>query len=95
MKNIIDFVKRNILWLIGGFLALIILEPELAEIKTLLLIIISECLAIALSGLAQFVYTKIDFIRENAVSSLGMIFIGVHILCGLTILGVYIAQFCN
>ncbi len=95
MKNVIEFVKRNIVWLIGGILALALLNPSLAEIKTLLLIVITECLAIALSGLAQFVYTKIDFIKENALNSLGMIFIGVHLLCGLTILGVYIAQFCG
>ena len=95
MKTFIDFIKRHFVWIIAGLISLVMLNPTIAEIKTLLLIVISECLAIALSGLAQFVYTKIDFIRENAVNSLGMIFIGVHLLCGLTILGVYLAQYCN
>lgn len=70
-----------------------ILVPSFAEIRTLLLLVITECTALALSGAAQYVYTKIDFTADNAPLNLGMIFLGVHILTGLTILGVYLAQF--
>lgn len=95
MKKIIEFLKRNILWVIGCFLGLLLLEPTIAELKTIFLVIICESLALAMSGIAQYVYTKIDFIKANALNSLGLIFIGVHILTGLTILGVYLAQFAN
>jgi hypothetical protein len=95
MNKIIDFIKRHSLWLIAGALAIFFLDPSIAEIKTLLLIISAEILAIALSGFAHFVYTKIDFTKDDASMNLGMIFLGVHSLVGLTILGVYIAQYCN
>jgi hypothetical protein len=93
MKNILDFIKRNVLWLLAGGLAFALINPSIAEIKTLFLIVVIESLALALSGLAVYVYTKIDFTKESAGNNLGLIFLGVNICVGLTVLGVYIAQF--
>ncbi len=93
MNNLIDFAKRHILWLGIGLVSLAIFRPGLAEIKTMLLIAIIESLAIALSGVALFAYTKIDFTRETASSNPGFIFLGVHLSVGLIVLGVYLAQY--
>ena len=93
MKNIKDFLVRNGIWIVIGGLALWLLKPGLAEINTLLLISAVECVAMALSGVAVYVFTKIDFTKAEAMSSLGSIFLGVHICVGLIVLGVYIAQY--
>jgi len=93
MKNAIDFIKRHILWLSVGFVSLLILRPGLREIKTMLLIAAIESLAIALSGLALFAYTKVDFTREAVNTNPGFIFLGVHLSVGLIVLGVYLAQY--
>ena len=93
MKEIYDFIKRNIVWLLLGTIAIWLFKPEIAEIKTILLISTIEAMALGLSGIAAFVYTKIDFTQAHNNSNLGFIFLGVHVCIGLTILGVYLAQF--
>ena len=93
MQKYLDYLKRHLLWIVTGIIGAALLQPSLGEVKTLLIIVIVESLAVALSGFAQYVYTQIDFTRDSAVHSLGMIFLGVHILVGLTILGVFLAQF--
>jgi hypothetical protein len=92
MNQIKDFIFRNATWLILGFIAIILLKPALAEINTFLLITVIECTAIALSGLAVFAFTKIDFTQEIARNNLGYIFLGVHLCVGFAVIGVYIAQ---
>ena len=54
MKNIIDFVKRNVLWFGVGALSLLLFSPGMPEIRTFLLILTIESLAIALSGVALY-----------------------------------------
>ncbi|MBM2817025.1 MAG: hypothetical protein HW421_3787 [Ignavibacteria bacterium] len=93
MNNLINFFTRHAIWLALGVVAILFLNPGIEEIKTLLLITAVECLAIALSGIAVYVYTKIDFTSYEAMHCLGWIFLGVHICVGLVVLGVYIAQF--
>lgn len=93
MEKYFEILKRHLLWIALGVVAAAALCPGLGEIKTMLMIVIAETLAVALSGFAQYVYTRIDFTRDGVPGSLGSIFIGVHLLTGLTILGVYIAQF--
>lgn len=73
-------------------LATYLLGPGLAEANTLLLIITIETLAIALSGLAVFVFTQIDLTRYVVNSNIGFVFLGVHVCTGLSVLGVYITQ---
>ena len=93
MKNIMNIIKRNSLWLGFGGLALLLLSPAMPEFRTLLLTILIECLALALSGLSVYAFTKTDFIKSKNTQVLGQIFLGVHISTGLVILGVYMAQF--
>ena len=93
MKEVINFISRHFVWLITGLAAIIILKPGIAEIKTVLIIITAECLALSLSGLAAFVFTKIDFTKDNVNNNLGLIFLGVHIFVSIVVLGVYIVQY--
>ena len=93
MKYVIDFVKRNVVWLGIAVISLLAFHPGVAEIKTMLLIALIESLAIALSGVALYAYTKIDFTQDTANSNLGFIFLGVHLSVGLIVLGVYLAQY--
>lgn len=92
MQNIIDFVKRHAVWFLIGLISTWLISPAISEFRTILLILTVESLAIALSGVSAFVYTKIDFTTE-ATSNPGLIFLGVHICVGLVVLGVYIVQF--
>ncbi|MDQ1266422.1 MAG: hypothetical protein QG635_1574 [Bacteroidota bacterium] len=93
MNNILDFLKRYGILIILAAAALAVLRPKLPELNTLALITAIEAIAVALSGLAAFAYTKIDFTKEDIRTNLGYIFLGVHICTGLTVLGVYIAQY--
>jgi hypothetical protein len=93
MNSLIKFIGRNAIWLALGSIALAVFHPGLAEIRTLLLIAVIESAAIALSGVASYAYTKIDFTRDTASANLGFIFLGVHICVGLIVLGVYLAQY--
>ena len=79
MNNILKFISRNAVWVAIGTLALMLFGPAVQELKTLLLIIAVEALALGLSGIA--------------VRNLGFIFLGVHLCVGLVVLGVYLAQF--
>ena len=108
IKSVVDFILRNAVWLIIGIVAVFFLRPGTAEIQTFLFIAVHEAIALTLSGIALYTYTKIPFTKlimegdDNKINSverysmmvvLGQIFLGVHILVGLVVLGVYIAQF--
>ena len=93
MKKALNFMLRHSIWVAIGGSALIFLQPEFAEIKTLLLITAIEALALALSGVSVFVYTRIDFTKYFVNANPGLVFLGVHMCVGLIVLGVYIAQF--
>lgn len=108
IKSAVDFILRNAVWLIIGIVAVFFLRPGTAEIQTFLFIATLESIALSLSGIALYTYTKIPFTklimegddkelnsveRHSIMVVLGYIFLGVHILVGLVVLGVYIAQF--
>jgi hypothetical protein len=95
MKDILNFVTRHATWIVLAVFALLLFQPALSEIRTILLIVTIDCLALALSGVSLYAYTKIDFLKEGANINPGLIFLGVHICVGLVVLGVYIAQFTN
>lgn len=92
MDNIKNFVARHSGWLLPGVASIILLAPNLAEIRSLLLASAFECLALAFSGLGAYVYTRINFTKARSYNALGYIFLGVHICIGLVVIGVYIAQ---
>lgn len=91
-KELFSFLIRNGLWVVLGLIAVFFLDPSTPEIKTTLIIAMVEALAIGLSAMAVFAYTKIDFIKDQS-SQLGYIFLGVHICVGFVVMGVYLAQF--
>ena len=91
-EKVKDFVLRNSIWVLIAFVSILSLAPAKAELRTFYLVTVIECVALALSAIALKVFTEIDFIRR-ADGTLGQIFIGVHLCVGLTVLGVYIAQF--
>lgn len=88
-----DFLKRHfvLIALTCGFLYY--LAPKWEEVRTILLLGVLECFAIFMSGFAQWTYTKIKFTKYRQTNTLGYIFLGVHILIGLCIFGVYFVMF--
>ena len=90
MKNVLI---RYIPWLLTAAAAAVLLKPAIAEFNTFLLIVLTECLALSLSGFAVFVFTKLDLIETGSEKILSSIFLGVHICTGLCIVGFYFAQF--
>lgn len=95
MQKAWEFLKRNALWVILLLFAMYSMAFQQELVKTLYVILSFEALALGLSGLAQYVFTKIDFTADDSDNSktLGYIFLGVHILVGLVAMGTYIAQF--
>lgn len=82
-------VFRNATWVLLTSIILLVLTPQLSELRMLMMIVFIELVAIALSGLASYVYTKVDFIANRSYVTLGAIFLGVHFLVGLGVVGLY------
>lgn len=92
MSDILNFLKRNAAWVAIAIFSLLILKPAIAELNTILLILLFESIAIFLSGVAVFAFTEIDFIKTESKQALARIFAAVHLSVGLIVVGVYIAQ---
>lgn len=103
-----DWLKRNSVMLVLITVGLFIAKPSTEIVRTMALIIMFEGLALSLSGAALYAYTRVNFLlgltagedrllsafeRTAFVRVIAAIFIGVHILVGLAVLGVYIVQF--
>jgi len=88
----LDIVRRHGIWILIFVVVLMLLSPQKEEIATLAIIIAIELIAIALSGLSAYIFTRIDF-PTHLPNVLGFIFLGVHLCVGLTVLGVYYVQF--
>lgn len=86
-----DFVLRNGLWITIAVIAGALLAPQIGELRMLILIVFIELVALALSSIASYVYTKVDFIESRSYNVLGAIFLGVHFLVGLGVVGIYYA----
>ncbi|MFA6571082.1 MAG: hypothetical protein WCT77_07580 [Bacteroidota bacterium] len=95
MKDVLNFIKRHATWIVLTVITLLLFQPGMSEIRTLLLIVAIDCVALALSGISLYAYTKIDLLKEGSSINPGLVFLGVHICVGLVVLGVYIAQFSN
>lgn len=99
MKTTIkDLFKRNIaiviLFVIGLILPSFVGKMSVG-FKTIFLIIAFESIALFLSNIAYYVYTYIDFgeVKDNVV--LARVFLGVHILVGLSVYSVYMLEGIN
>lgn len=99
-----DFLIRNITWVLLILVGLYFLEPTTELLNKLTLLVVLEGLALGLSGVASYVYTKVKFTkvliygedfklnsveRHSLIDLLGKVFIGVHILVGV---GFFILQ---
>lgn len=87
--NIRNIILRNSVLLLIGIFALALLSPQTAEIRTLLFLIVLESLAIALSSISSYIFTKLDFIKIQSTNVLSAIFLSVHLLIGFGVLGIY------
>lgn len=90
-------------------LMLYLMRAGLPEFRTLSLVIALEAVALLLSGVAVWSFTKIDWIQEAIDGGDGksvmerfagavviaFIVLSVHILVGLTVFAVYLGQFAN
>lgn len=100
------WIRVSLLILAGAVLWFLI-EPLYELRRVFMIIAYMELMAIAMSSMALFFYTKFNFLRAMALGEdnqlseneriavlnvVGKIFIGVHILVGLTF---YIIQFAD
>jgi hypothetical protein len=95
ISDIKNFAARHFLTLILLVVPMLLIPVSVhwtPEIKAMTLCIAYESLALFLCGIANYVFTNIKF-HEEKQDMLGFIFIGVHILTGLTIAGVYWLEF--
>lgn len=92
--KILDFLRRNAYPIILITLVVILLKLDNAVVNTVLMLIGLEVIAIFLSAIASYAYTELDFTKDDP-RVLGYIFLGVHLLIGLGVVGVYIANFAN
>jgi hypothetical protein len=91
-----NWILRNGLWVAIGLIVMAGMSFNKMVLDTMLIAVSFECIAIGLSGFAQFCYTKLDFLgikKSNDRMILGHIFLGVHILMTGILIGVYITQF--
>jgi len=98
LNDIWDYIRRNLVWIALIIVGLIFIQPTFELLHKLALIAVMEGLALGLSGIALFVYTKVNYARklidndefQSGAEKLAYaiitasIFMGVHILVGLT-----------
>ena len=109
MTDIINFIQRWGIWFVLFLIALTFLFKTFSLFGTLVnllvVVILIEMLALALSGIALFIYTQINFTRGlldydkdgkyNSIEThafarvIASVFIGVHVLVGLIMLAAY------
>jgi len=98
LNDIWDYIRRNLVWIALIIVGLIFIQPTFELLHKLALIAVLEGLALGLSGIALFVFTKVNYARklidndefQSEAEKLAYaiitacIFMGVHILVGLT-----------
>lgn len=98
-KEILDFFARNFTWLAIVGVGLFFLNPTYVLINKLFVILVLEGMAMGLSGVALYVFTKVKFTKWVAMGNddllteeehyalmkyAGYVFLGVHVLVGLS-----------
>ena len=109
LSNIVNTVQRWGVWAVLGLLSILILLKTFSLFSTLInlivVVILIELLALALSGLALYIYTAVNFTKAlldydkngkyNSIEThafarvVASVFIGVHILVGAIIIATY------
>ncbi len=108
IKDISTWVVQNLTWIVIATIALIFLQPLIEEQRTIVYVLFFESLAIGLSLLNVWLISKFAFIQaivygtdsklssteqHSFVKMIGNVWIAVHLLVGIVVLGIYIAQF--
>jgi len=103
-----DFIKRHSVWILLAVIGVFISFPNSEEIQTIAMLLRAEALALILSMMGLFAYTKINFTKklikgEDGIITeteqtaftpvIGHVFFGVHFLVGVYYLAVYITKF--
>lgn len=94
-KAFLDFARRYAPLVFALIVILALSKLEQPEVRTFLLASLLECFAIAFSSFASYVFTKVRFTEQPNAPNLGLIFLGVHICFGLSVMALYLAQFVN
>lgn len=108
-----NFIARHLVWVLlitAGIIFLWIFYGAFfwQFVATMLMVIIAEGVAIALSGIALYAFTNVKFTksliegddekvsvteRHGLLVTSGLIFLGVHFVVGIVMAGLYFAQF--
>lgn len=106
IKDILKFAVYVLVMVFVMATAMYLIEAAIAEFKTAALIVAIELLATLLSIGVSYIYLSIPFLkalnegddkemnsveRHTVLNVIAKIFMSVHILVGLVVLGVYIA----
>ncbi len=89
-----NFAKRNSIILVLATIVFFFVKVDDETTQLLVKIIGAETLALALSGIAIYCLTEIDFVKEKS-PVIGWIILAVHFVVGLSILGIYIVEHTN
>ncbi len=105
--KVLNFISRNATWLLTAILSLYFIAFQKQILDTALIIVLLESVALGLSGLAVYAFTTFSvsepyFAGDDKQYSVmerlglmiwaGMVFLGVHILVGLSVVGIYVIQ---
>lgn len=108
LNDIGIFTYRNSIWLGILLIVIYVFNPTNREWNTGLLIIANEMIAISLSLIITAIFTKLKFLqkstagadmkysvyeRQALTQTIGLLWLAVHILVGLCVFSVYLAQF--
>lgn len=98
-KLIWDFILRNLTWIAIIVVGLVLLQPTFELLNKLMVILVLEGMAMGLSGIALYVFTRVKFTQYVAMGNdelmteeeryallkyAGYVFLGVHVLVGLS-----------
>ena len=99
LKTAGNWILRNLVWIVIIGLGLYYLNPTFEFMHKLVTIAVLEGMALGFSGIALYAYTKVNFTKklmygsDNELSKfeqvgasivIGCIFVGVHILIGIS-----------
>lgn len=91
--KVLDWLLRNVLLLALCIVAIAVIGKRAdVAMATVWQVVVFECVAIALSGFAVFVFTRVDWIHLEEKDALSKIFLAVHVLVGFVVLGIYFVQ---
>lgn len=108
MKRAVNFVSRNLLWVVGFLFTYSALEKIAGLTDFIRFVVMMEATAVILSMLVLYTYTHFDYTKTLSAGEdkefdaservayqqvIGKVFLGVHILVGICTLTMYSGTF--